>query len=1621
MADNISQAQHITELDFDLTKALNDLKQIENEVEETAKRIANTDFKVGDVVYNSGEYEKQIKQYENFTNQRMAKENEVNKKIKKDLEDLLHLNNKIHNLNAKSRESIEPEFQEHKKIINALTKESDELVNQAKLQKVLSNEQKQQYQNLKRLYEIENNLYVKSTTKAKSNSAIEQKKEEVKLGKELAKQIDYTIKQEEKRSKYVSKMLKEQWEERVKLEDAHHSSIANAIDFEIEKQKKAGEQYAQMLKSQMEAEVDAEKQKQKYTDKAYTLNEKLYSLAQKGKNMSDKSYVGEQKKVKQLQEQSDELLKQLKLSNSLTDEQKQQLDLLAKQTREQENIYKKASTQQGSAVKSSLLDDAKRYISYKAVDLGVTAVREGFQEVRDVETRMMEIARVMNLTSEQTVEMRNNLYALGKEYGRSFEEVSDIALRFTQAGYEANDVMSMTRAMLLGINTAELEAESGTVALIGIMQQWEYEASQLTTIIDKLNYTADNNAITTQDLTDALLNASSVAKIAGMSFEDTMGVLVAMKEASGRTGKEVGNAFKSILSYIQRESSLNIFEQAGIDVYVNETTKELRPMMDILSDMATRWGSMGDEAVDALVKSADEAQLFSEEMAAVMGVEKEYEQALRDVNDAETRGVTSAAAGVFRRNYYIALMEKFAKVSQVSAEAIDTEGYSLRENERYMETTDAKIKQLTSSLSELAVAFADAGALDLAKEFLDSATAITEFAKQAGGLESAIFTLLGVFLMLKGQKIAQGITEIENAVNSMFKAFETGAITTQSAFGLIGLSISAIAVIFSTIDYAAKAGQRAIEDFTKSTQEYANTKSELEKVKLELDAIAKSIEEIQGKGELDFTDETQLEKLRQQRQELEHQQKLLEIQEKQLAKQNAETAIVAYETNQQSFTINGGDSRTNLLTEYQNKIEKYEAEREVLLRDIENAKRNNESEEIISALEYDYQSANELVEHYKGLVVDEEGYIASAVIDIEQYMAALEEAGMQGTDTYRQMELQKIALDNALKQDNTPAINSYEDYVKAVANGDVTLKSYIKSTEESTKATEENVDVLTEQANAITITAENLSDYSSKIGTLNGYIDKLSNGQKLSADETLKLIELYPELAKQIVTTADGFQIEIEKLGELNQANIDAVVQYKLAQTELTKILSEESLKRLEQYKGEALAVATFADVARIYKDVQGKGGVGGYSVNSAADAEQLNNILDIYKQEVKGIEDLFNNVYKNTSSQERDYSKTNTSLEETKSILDELLKDFNNLNDIGLLEVTEQIEYLNYVLKDTRLSTDDVTKVQKQLIDLYKEEITDIVELEKDAISERINAIEDAYDKEISEAETAYDRKMSLIDKEKEALSQKRSDEDYESNISDLYEELRNLEYDNEMENISPAEYLKQREELLNKIDDLELKHERELEDRELEERQAAAEKQKEDAIKALEKQKQEEIEIQEEKLKEIEEMFEETNLNLIATSGVYAPEIYNAFKTYFTNPLKQDIEEVRQMIASLQSVKVSVSMGTSMSGFVGASTGGETKSDGLVMLHNNEFVANSAITDGLRELVVNREILDGIKKLATSATYAGVSTVVNNDNASKSVNVTVYQNFTQTQSSEVAANKANRKLAQEIAKAVN
>lgn len=1519
MADNISQAQHITNLDFDIAQALQDLKDLETAVNETSKRIASTDFKVGDVVNNSGVYQQETQNMQKLYANRTAKENELQALINK---------------NFDSRKKKE---------------------------------------------------------------------------KEIA-----------------------------------------------------------------DASSEAEKKKRDIIEQVYTANEKAYRLAQKGKNISDKSYTEDKKKVKVLQEQTDELVKQIKLSGTLTDEQQAQLTSLQAQLREQENAVVKYDTTKQPSVLSGAANFAKYTLQTEAWQLAKT----GASEVVDVETQMMEISRVMNLTTESSNQMRNSIMGLGVEYGRNFDEVSDIALRFTQAGYEANDVLEMTREMLLGINTAELDADSGTTSLIGIMQQWGYEASDLEGIIDKLNYTADHNAITTQDLTDGLLQASSVAKIAGMSFEDTIGTLTAMKEASGRTGKEVGNAFKSILSYIQRDSSLKVFDSAGIDVYANKLTGELLPMQEILTNMATKWGSVGDASVDALVKSADEAQLFSEDFAAALGMEEEYEKMLRDVNDAEARGVTQAAAGVFRRNYFIALMEKFSKVTEVSTEAIGKEGYSMQENSRYMETYEAKMKQLQTSLTDLAVQFADSGALDMAKKIIDATTNLVNLSKEVGGLKTALIALLGIITLIKGQKILKGISEISSASRALFTAITTGSLTANAAMGALGIALIAISAAIAAVSYAAKSGERAIDDMTDAASKYDEVTGKLEEVNTELEVVNKSIEEIQKKGKLNLTDQENLDNLTKQADELERAVKYQEILEEKSAKDLADTAEKAWKKNQ-GKTWNGAQGVANadvssMLTagnygenthykmylsdvdeEYSNykmylsgKYEENDVTSQIAyldtlnskykeidteLKNIEIAQKNTTDTDELEQLNQKFISLTDVQGEYKNTILDVQGALSKNGEAIAETVATLEKVPeYANSDTLKEMQVQLDYIDAALadyapKQkaataETSKAINSLSDYQIAVKNGTISNKAL--------------TDSVSEQGDAFSATADNIDEYVSKISTMNGYIQTLNNGGSLTAEQVIKLIELYPELSTQITQTTDGFSIETSALQTLNEENINAAVAFKISQIDMTKIVSDETMKRIQKYEGEAVALATIADAQKGLEKAQSKqdnarsrlqGGVGGESdakalSSSTEGVAAYTDALDSMQNEEDKVRKSFEELYKSIGTSSATSSagtNANSSLSETKSILDELLSDFNTLNDMGLLSVSEQIEYLNNVLKNTALTTEDISEVQSKLYKLYKEQVEDEVEAFKNAQEEKIKAIEETYDTEIDGAKKVYEEKLALLDKEKNALSRSREDEDYDTKVNNINDEIFQLDVDNANGEISPAEYSKQKNKLLEELSDLELERKRDLEDRKYDGQKSALEKEKEAKIAALKEEKQTAIDIEQAKIDEIEAMFTEANVNMIAASALYAPQIFNQFQALFTNPLKAEIETIRAMIASLGGAEVDVKMAATNGNYVGAATGGETKSDGFIMLHNNEFVANSAITDGLRELVVNRDILNGIKSLASGGTINNNSAVTNNAGA-KVVNVNVTQNFTQTSSSEAAAYKANRKLSQEIAKAV-
>lgn len=529
-----------------------------------------------------------------------------------------------------------------------------------------------------------------------------------------------------------------------------------------------------------------------------------------------------------------ELREKVALEGALTQQHKEQVLQLQKQQKLLSAQVSEAAAQQRATITGQLTSMAWRRISWFATGAAMfglsTGLRQVIDDVADVEMRMISLARVMEDPLFTIDKMRTALYNLAQEFGFTFQEVQEIALRWAQAGYDMAETIQLTRASLLALNTAELDAEQATQSLIGIMAQWGFQADQLTSVVDKLNIVADEYAVTSQDLVDGLLRASGAARAAGMTFEQTVALLTTMREASGRTGKEVGNALNSIIAYLQRAKSLQVLTQAGIPVYANPEGTQLRSIFDILSDISEKWAEMEQRGLtQQLMEEAEAAGLLTEQMAEAAG-------ALEEWTDLQKRDILAAGAGVYRRNYLLALLNNFSQVYDVLLTQERAMGYSQRENERTMQAYQKQVAALKAEFQELAYALAaEGGPLDMLKAIVGHVReAVNAFNQLPSSVKSTINMLAVIAMSLTalnaatrlfaGKSLVEVIKQLAN-LRQVLAAAKTGVVAaTGSLAQAAAVILPLAAAVAGLVYYYAKCNQEALklQDTFKQLKEAAD-------------------------------------------------------------------------------------------------------------------------------------------------------------------------------------------------------------------------------------------------------------------------------------------------------------------------------------------------------------------------------------------------------------------------------------------------------------------------------------------------------------------------------------------------------------------------------------------------------------------------------------------------------------------------------------------------------------------------------------------------------------------------------------------------------------------------------
>ena len=416
----------------------------------------------------------------------------------------------------------------------------------------------------------------------------------------------------------------------------------------------------------------------------------------------------------------------------------------------------KQSTQANEKHTQSILSMASGFLQWQ---LAATLIMQPLQKLREAissinetlvvtEDTVIGLQRVLDETLANE-EISDKLYELAQRYGQTFENVSTIATNFARTGMSWVDTIKATEAALLALNVAELDAAQASDGMIAIMQQFGKEASDLEGIIDMLNKTADGFAVSTDKLLKALQRTGSSAKNANLTLEETIGIVAALSEATGRSGENLGTAVNSLIQYSSKASALDIFASLdeGTANMVEKYRQGAATILDVweeVSRVINNMDSRQESILSDLANSEDIKDLNSE-------LSEELGDIFEQVNDVY------GTANTFRKNYFIALLGNMQTVKEAAETAMDSAGYSQNENLQYMNTYTAKVNQLDAAWQQLAND--EQGWLAIKKGFVEMGIGILGLIENVGGLQTALAATATVSTLLFGKRFMTSVMD----------------------------------------------------------------------------------------------------------------------------------------------------------------------------------------------------------------------------------------------------------------------------------------------------------------------------------------------------------------------------------------------------------------------------------------------------------------------------------------------------------------------------------------------------------------------------------------------------------------------------------------------------------------------------------------------------------------------------------------------------------------------------------------------------------------------------------------------------------------------------------------------
>lgn len=465
----------------------------------------------------------------------------------------------------------------------------------------------------------------------------------------------------------------------------------------------------------------------------------------------------------------------------------------------QAEIIGKTGLSMGDRLKMQFTKLSSYFGAASVIMTGIQAVKEGFQNVLDVDTKLTELYRVTDFTSSQYSDVYDTLTTSAQKYGATLTDLILQTADWSRAGFSDPDTAArLSEITSVYQHIADLDANTSMENLLTAYKGFEPQlkkqfggdaAAAAEHIADVYNEIDNNYATTAADIGEAVKRSASALSLAGNSLEETAGMVTGITEVT-QDPEKAGNSLK-VLSMRLR----------GMKGELQDLGEETDENVENLSQMQGKVLNLTHGKVNIFDNTGD----FKSTYEIMQGIADIYD----DLTDSDKADLLETIAGKNRANEVAALIQNWDRVAQATESAENSAGSAMAEQEKYANSLQGRLNSLTSSLQTISNTALDSGFLKGLVSGATEAINILNKVIDTIGIIPTVATVAGAAMSLSGKKFFDfHIDEQTGELKAFGKTAQTIFSSVKNAFSVIG---QIVGEVFNKINSKSQGGGQVFD------------------------------------------------------------------------------------------------------------------------------------------------------------------------------------------------------------------------------------------------------------------------------------------------------------------------------------------------------------------------------------------------------------------------------------------------------------------------------------------------------------------------------------------------------------------------------------------------------------------------------------------------------------------------------------------------------------------------------------------------------------------------------------------------------------------------------------------